>query len=328
MRLFLRDHLPLSILAIIQMLLTFFIFWLEDVEKLSLLLYPIILNSAILLTYLIYRFISLRSFYHRLSKPIETLNESVQAVGYAPMAEKLDQLLNIQFHHYQDGYIHYKQKLSDHITFINQWVHQMKTPISVIELTIQDEDAPIFTSIHEELDRLREGLEMVLYASRLDEFEHDLHVESISLQPLVREAISSHKRLFIRNQVYPVVQIAPEVKIYSDEKWLEFILSQLLTNAVRYSAGSGEEVVVSAYMKGERVVLEITDHGIGIPSKDIRRVFDPFFTGQHGREYRESTGMGLYLVKEICKRLDHQVELESQVGAGTTVRLFLQTVEM
>ncbi|SDY76764.1 Histidine kinase-, DNA gyrase B-, and HSP90-like ATPase [Thermoactinomyces sp. DSM 45892] len=87
-------------------------------------------------------------------------------------------------------------------------------------------------------------------------------------------------------------------------------------------------MVVAAYTKENRAVLEIIDHGIGIPKQDIRRVFEPFFTGKHGREYRESTGMGLYLVKEICKRLDHQVELESQVGTGTTVRLYLQMVEV
>jgi signal transduction histidine kinase len=300
------------------------IYWLGGYHDRSIALYALLLSSFLLLGYLCYRYFSHQVFYRRLSRPLDALDESLQETGHTPLAYALNQLLETQFQHYENKIHHYQRKLESHITFINQWVHQMKTPLSVIHLTIQDEDDPLFASIQEELHRLQKGLEMVLYTSRLGHFEHDFHVESIPLFHLVKKVISENKRLFIRNQVYPEILVDEHIEVYSDEKWLPFILGQLVTNAVRYSAGSHEKVTISSYLRENRVVLEVKDRGIGIPKRDIRRVFDPFFTGQHGREYRESTGMGLYLVREGCRRLGHQVELESEAGVGTIVRLILK----
>lgn len=326
MRLFWREHIPLLTIYLIQMLLFPLIYWLDGYRNVPVLFYSVGLSTFFLFCYLMQRYICHQTFYRRLSHTIHSLEETFQKTGDSPLPEALDQLMEQQFQHYQDEIILYKKKLQDHITFISQWVHQMKTPISVIQLTIQEEDDPHYNSIQEELDRLRKGLEMVLYASRLDEFEHDFHVESINLSQLVKKAIADHRRLFIRNQVYPDIHVPADLTIYSDEKWLSFILSQLLTNAVRYSAGKGKKVTFYADWQGKNVVLEVQDQGIGIPKQDLRRVCDPYFTGQHGREYQESTGMGLYLVREIGNKLNHQIELESEEGVGTIVRLvFNQT---
>lgn len=98
-------------------------------------------------------------------------------------------------------------------------------------------------------------------------------------------------------------------------------MGQLVTNAVRYSAGSGSKVTFSAFPRGRQVVLEVRDRGVGIPAQDLSRVFDPYFTGENGRMFTESTGMGLYLVRQVCSKLGHEVELESQKGEGTALRL-------
>lgn len=326
MKLFWREHTSLLIIYFLQMALFPVIYWLDGYKNVSVLFYSVGLSTFFLFCYLVQRYINHQTFYQRLSQTIDSLEETIQKTGDSPLPEALDQLMEKQFKCYQDEIIHYKKKLKDHITFITQWVHQMKTPISVIQLTIQEEDNPHFDSIQEELDRLRKGLEMVLYASRLDEFEHDFHVESIYLSQLVKKVIADNRRLFIRNHVYPDIQVPTDLIIYSDEKWLAFILSQLLTNAVRYSSGKGKKVTFKANWRGKKVILEVQDQGIGIPKQDLRRVCDPYFTGQHGREYQESTGMGLYLVREICNKLDHQIELESEEGIGTIVRLvFNQT---
>lgn len=129
------------------------------------------------------------------------------------------------------------------------------------------------------------------------------------------------RRYFIQNGVYPELQIQDAIKVESDAKWLTFILSQLVTNAVKYSSGTGEKVILSAYHRGKNVVLEIRDQGVGIPKQDLRRVFDPYYMGENGKTFSESTGMGLYLVEEVCKKLQHRIELESDVGKRTTVRL-------
>jgi signal transduction histidine kinase len=198
----------------------------------------------------------------------------------------------------------------------------MKTPLSVIQLTVQDEDDPRLVSIHEETERLERGLEMVLHAARLESFEQDFAVERVSLRRAVERVVRENKRSFIRNAVYPEVCIDESLAVETDAKWLHFMLNQLLSNAIKYAAGSHTKIRFEAQeLKPGTVRLSICDRGIGIPEADLKRVFRPFYTGENGRKYRESTGMGLYLVQEICKRLGHRVEIASQVGAGTTVTL-------
>lgn len=324
MKLLLREHIPLILVYLAQNALTLLIFWLNGYRDLRIAFYALFLSLCLLIGYFCYRFVSLRFFYRRLTQPLETLDESADGRGFAPLAEALNQLLQTQYQHFQKQIHQTQRKLNDHITFINQWVHQMKTPLSVINLTIEREDGPVFESIREETERMEKGLQTVLYTARLDTFEQDFQVEQVTLSATVKKVISENKRLFIRNHVYPEVKVDDHLQVETDEKWLVFMLGQLVTNAVRYSAGTGEKVTVSSSLRGSHVVLEVRDRGVGIPKQDIRRVFEPYFTGENGRTYRESTGMGLYLVREVCKRLGHEVELESEVGVGTAVRIIFR----
>jgi signal transduction histidine kinase len=117
------------------------------------------------------------------------------------------------------------------------------------------------------------------------------------------------------------------MEVLTDAKWLRFILNQLLTNAVRYSAGYGNSVVIAAVKKGTEQIIEVRDQGVGIPKQDIERVFEPYYTGENGRKYKESTGMGLYLTAEICKQLGHDISLKSVVNKGTTVSLSFRNLQ-
>lgn len=249
------------------------------------------------------------------------MEEFLHEGSEAPLAKSLQELLQNQHRKYRTDLHNYQQKLKDHIQFINQWVHQMKTPLSVIHLMIQDEDEPRFAAIADELDRMKKGLEMVLYTARLDEFEHDFYVETLPLEQVVRTVTSSQKRLFIRKRVFPAFEIDEELTITSDEKWLTFALTQIMTNAVRYTNAENKKIYIRGFKRGINVVLEVQDEGVGIARSDLPRVFDPYFTGENGRNFQESTGMGLYLVKQICDKLGHRVEIDSIVNQGTTVRI-------
>lgn len=204
---------------------------------------------------------------------------------------------------------------------MNQWIHQMKTPLSVIELITQDEVDSRFESINEETDRLKKGLEMALYVARLEAFTQDFYVERVQLHKVVNDSVHEHKRFFIRNFVYPELEIDKGITVESDAKWLQFLIGQIISNAIKYSSGSREKIKVKACREGNTVVLEIIDSGVGIPKQDLPRVFKPFFTGENGRDFKESTGMGLYLVYEITKQLGHSVEIHSEVDKGTVVRI-------
>lgn len=322
MSLFWREQTPLLLFYLIQMSLFPLIYWLEGYNGWSAPAYSVFLSLFLLVCYLIYRYASHRAFYRCLTRNVESLESSLQKTGNAPLPNAFNQYVERQFQLYNGEIIQYQNQIEEHIRFITQWVHQMKTPISVIHLTVQGEDNPTFRSIQDELDRLRKGLEMVLYASRLNRFEQDFLVEPIELVQLVKQAVSENRRLLIGNRLYPELQVPKNLFIYSDEKWLLFVLNQLITNAVRYSSGKGNKIAFYADRQGEKAFLEIRDEGIGIPKQDLHRVFDPYFTGQRGREFQESTGMGLYLVRRICDQLGHRVELESEEGIGTTVRIF------
>ena len=323
MKLFVRDHRALFLVNFLQIGLILLVCWLDGFHDPKLLLYALLLSACIFVCYLVYRYYMLLPFYRRLSSAFESLDESTQHYGTTPLGEALSDLLQEQYRYYEERLLSYKHQQQMHITFTNQWVHQMKTPLSVISLITQDEDDTRFESIREEAERLQKGLEMALYAARLDTFERDFHVEPVNLRKIITDVITENKRLFIRNAVYPEVNVDSELLVISDEKWLAFILDQLVTNAVKYSAGTHKKVSLSTSVQDDRVELEIRDSGIGIPPQDLPRIFEPSFTGENGRIYRQSTGMGLYLVHEACQELEHPISVESTVDKGTTVRLTL-----
>lgn len=326
MKLLLREHIPLLLIYLLQLAFTILICWLDGYRNTFALLYAVFLSTFLLACYLAYRYIRHRSLYRSLSMPNadRTLEGMLEPPSQVPLVAAWNQMMSTQYRLYHNEINRYETKIKNRVIFMDQWVHQMKTPLSVIHLTIQQENDPVFDQVREELDRLSEGLETVLYSSRLDQFEHDFVVESVHLDRMIQEVIAKYRRLFIRNRIYPDNRVDKSWIVASDEKWLSFIFTQLVTNAVRYSRGVGQNVHFSVHLRGKHVILEVTDEGIGIPPEDQKRVFDAYFTGHNGRQYDESTGMGLYLVQEVCRRLGHRVELESQPGVGTTVRLVFQ----
>lgn len=321
MKLFLREHLVLIWFYLSQLLIISLIFWLGEYQNTWTLSYAIFLSVACLVAYLSYRFLRYRAFYQRLETIPNKLEETITPLSDATVAKRLHQLLEAQYRLYQEQIHYYQAKQEEHLTFINLWVHQMKTPISVISLILQEETSTTLESIRDEIDQLASGLEMILYVSRLDAFEKDFHVEQLALSSLLLKILQENKRLFIKHKVFPEYQVDETLLIYSDEKWLAFVIKQILTNAVRYSAGKGKTVKINSFHRGNKIVLEITDQGIGIPPQDLTRVFEAHYTGNNGRKFRDSTGMGLYLVREICHKMHHQIELESTVGVGTTIRI-------
>lgn len=321
MKLFLQEQRPMIMIYFIQLAVVTFVYWLDGYRNAAVSLYAVLLSSCLLLVYLVFRYMTHRAFYRRMEQPAASIGDFTEVKPDSPLSAGLHRLLKTQYRHYLSELNMRTEKIESHIHFINQWVHQMKTPISVIHLVTQQESDPRSMAIADELDRLRKGLDMVLYTARLDSFEHDIYVEELELEKIARTLISEQKRLFIRGKVFPVIQVEQKLLVVSDEKWLTFVLTQLITNAVRYTLKENGKLYFRGYAKNGRAILEIEDEGIGIPKSDLPRVFDAYFTGENGRKFQESTGMGMYLAKEICHKLGHEIELESIEGKGTVVRI-------
>lgn len=323
MKIFLRDHMPFVFLYLCNMFLLFiFYVKLGGFETLENIYYFIFLSSFLLGVFLLYRYFTHLRLYSKLSKMPSKLEDTLSSTGTAPVPKGINMLLRAQYNLCQEQIQMYKRKHAEHLTFIHQWVHQMKTPISVIHLILQEnETEPYVENIGQEMERISRGLDMALNMARLGSFEYDFSVETVLLHSLLSEVINEQKRYFIRKRVYPEVRVDLNMSVKSDRKWLKFIVEQLLVNAIKYTEGENKKVIVSAHESGKGKVLEVKDQGVGIPQKDIRRVFEPFYTGENGRKFGESTGMGLYLVNEVCKKLRHQIELESKPEEGTSIRI-------
>jgi len=321
MKLFIKEHLLLIVVQIIQFSVILALFWLDGFHHMRLGLYAFFLGLFFLVSFLFYQYYSRRKFFKRLSTPLVSLDESFQKTEGATIANALDQLLKDQYKLYQQQIKALEHGQEEHLKFMDQWIHQMKTPLSVIELTAQNLDEPDSSNIREETDRMKRGLNTILYMARLRSIEQDFHIKPVLLSKIIHEVNGENKRFYIRNRVYPKLEVEKELTVETDEKWVFLMISQLMNNAVKYSKGKSQSIIISIYEKNKEAILEVKDFGVGIPEEDKRRVFDPFYTGENGRIFKESTGMGLYLVKEICTRLGHRVEIESQVGEGTTVSI-------
>ncbi len=210
-----------------------------------------------------------------------------------------------------------------HRVFIDQWVHQMKTPLAVLDLSAQsgDDAAELRATIAAETESLQHGLDMMLTAARLERFELDLKPASVDLAGLARATVNELKASWIRAGVYPRVQSDSQVAtVQTDAKWLQVVLRQLLTNAIKYSERGGE-VQITITTRDADTVIAVRDNGLGIPAPDLPRIFERFFTGHNGRLRPAATGMGLHLAAEICSRLGHGLAAESEFGEGSTFRV-------
>jgi signal transduction histidine kinase len=217
-----------------------------------------------------------------------------------------------------------RRQSEDHRTFVDMWVHQMKTPVSVIQLAASRRDEGAWDDVAGESERLAQGLELMLATARLGRFELDNRPAETELVGLARATLNELRGAFIRAEVYPRVEAQGEVRAVTDPKWLRVVLRQLLTNAVRYGP-PGSTVTVDVAARPGGATLSVTDAGPGIPEEDLPRVFERFFTGANGRAYGASTGMGLYVAAEVCRRLGHELTIASKRGEGTTATVRLRS---
>lgn len=327
MRLFWKEHVPLLLFYFVQVALVPLLYWLTgEGRPFAIVLYGVLLSTVVLALYLVYRYFQHRKLYRRLEDlPAgDGGEELLQPMGEAPLSQAIHELLYSYDQLFKNQLRQQQSGNEQHLVFMNRWVHQMKTPISIIHLLLQELEEPAADSIQEELDRLSKGLEMVLYTARLERFEHDFTIEAVELREVVNQVISSNRKLFISKRIAPSFQIRENLKVYTDAKWLRFLLDQIVVNALNYTVGTDKVISISAEVREEVCELRVQDQGIGIVKEDLNRVFRPYYTGERGRQYYESTGMGLYLVKEVCKLLGHEVNLQSEPGVGTIVTLKLR----
>lgn len=201
---------------------------------------------------------------------------------------------------------------SEMLDYFTLWAHQIKTPISAMQLIMQSEPERYSEELGQELFKIEQYVEMVLSYLRLDSDYTDFVLRRYSVDSMIKQSVRKYAKQFIRKKISLVYE-GTEATVVTDEKWMCFVLDQLLSNALKYTASG--QIRITADNEG--IVIE--DTGIGIAAEDLPRVFEKGYTGYNGRTDKKSTGIGLYLCKRILTKLGHEISIASEPGKGTRV---------
>lgn len=217
--------------------------------------------------------------------------------------------------------------------YYSMWVHQIKTPISAMKLLLEVEREELgqlicddeqsqyllsdnMDSFEDELFRIEEYVSMALQYQRVSSTENDFVLEKVSLDGVIRDTIKKYAKIMIRRHI-GINYSGTKKHVYTDEKWLAFILEQILSNAIKYTP-QGFVTIETAEEK-DRFFITIKDTGIGIKAEDLPRVFEKGYTGYNGHADKKATGIGLYLCRQMADKLGHTIRMESELGKGTKV---------
>lgn len=213
------------------------------------------------------------------------------------------------------------QRFGDMMEYFTTWVHQIKTPIASMHLTLQNQDTTLSRHLLTELFYIEQYVGMVLAYLRLGADSTDYVLREVRVDAVIKEVLRKLSRQFIEKKLSLNYEGTEYVTV-SDEKWLVFVLEQIVTNAIKYTREGGITISVS-----EDGILQIKDTGIGIAPEDLPRIFEKGYTGYNGRTDKKASGLGLYLTKRVCDNLKHEISVASEVGTGTTVFLQLSRPE-
>lgn len=231
--------------------------------------------------------------------------------------QQILRLLSEEHSHYRTQT---NRKYADMIDYYTVWAHQIKTPIASMRLHLQNEDSSLSRTLTSDLHRIEQYVEMVLTFLRLNSESTDYVIKEYDLDKIVKQAVRKFSSDFIGRKLSLVYEPL-NTTVITDEKWLSFVIEQVLSNALKYTpAGS-----ITITLENEKT-LRIRDTGIGIAPEDLPRIFENGYTGYNGRADKKASGIGLYLCKRICNNLGHTIIARSIVDVGTTIDIdFTQT---
>lgn len=213
-------------------------------------------------------------------------------------------------------------RYADMIQYYTVWVHQIKTPIASMRLSLQNEDSSLSRKLSGELFRIEQYVEMVLMYLRLNSETTDYVFKEYDIDTIIKQSVKRFSSEFIEKKI-SLIYNPIDLRVITDEKWFSFVIEQILSNALKYTTSG----FIKIYMI-ENHVLCIEDSGIGIAPEDLPRIFENGYTGYTGRVDKKASGIGLYLCKTICNRLNHNIYATSTLEKGTTIHIDLSQIKL
>ncbi|EOH92692.1 two-component system sensor histidine kinase SapS [Enterococcus villorum] len=325
---YLKDQWSLILGWLFFVILTAFVMWLAPniTVDWSTIGYLALIQSVFLLVYLLVHYLNKRHWWEKLANLKQTSPlQNYLSGAHAEEEKMIEEYINQLIREHQDVMQEAISNQQDQKDYIDSWVHEIKVPLAATELLLRsiefDIDDQKYILLENELSKIDEYVEQVLYYARLDSFSRDYLIQEYDLKSIIQPVIRSQANYFIqKNLRYEIV--GEDQKILTDAKWVAFIFKQILSNAIKYTPDH-KEIVIAIEKNQHGVSLAVQDTGIGIPKEDMARIFDKGFTGTNGRLNKtHATGLGLYLAKSLATKLGIQLTVESVEGEGTTFTLF------
>lgn len=293
---------------------------------------PVVLSNVVLFSMLIFGVLALfldyfrkKSFYNTFLLNLEHLDKKYLVLETLERPRFYEgQLFYDAFYEINKAmneYIkNYEFQMNDFKEYIEMWIHEVKIPIASLIL-MHHNHGNMPKEYVGQVKKLDNYIDQILYYVRSENFEHDFVISEVPLDKVLKNVNLKNKDDYLENDIHLSVSNV-RYSVFSDAKWLEFIINQLINNSIKYQRNHVErEIRITGEDYPDFFVLSIYDNGIGIPPRDIARVFEKSFTGENGRTHSKSTGMGLYIAKKLCTKLGHKIEISSEVSDHTIVKI-------
>lgn len=329
---YLKDRLPILVGWLLLDALLVFMVWLTPglANFWDNLAYLFLLQLALILLLLSLHYLRKKDWLKQftLSEEDSSLQQLVKK-SQTHEEKLLEKYINQQVLEHRQTLQQVINRQKDQKEYIDSWIHEIKVPLAAVDLILHSIEFDIpddkYLLLQDEVQRIDEYVEQVLYYSRSDEFVNDYLIQEYSLKEIIQPVISSQANYFIQKNLQLKVS-QEDARVLTDRKWIAFVFRQILSNAIKYTPDTGM-IEILIQQKESGIVLIVKDQGIGIPSEDLRRIFDKGFTGENGRVAEtHSTGLGLYLAKQLTEKLGVTLTADSTVGVGTTMTLFFPTL--
>ncbi|SDY96976.1 sensor histidine kinase [Tindallia californiensis] len=269
--------------------------------------------------------IKLKRYYDQIQTALQELDSTyllpeVMEKSTFITGQILNDILGVLCRDMHEEVKNHRDKQQGYREYIEGWVHEIKTPIASSKLIIENQRNPTTEKIEGQLKKIEGYVQQALYYARSNTVREDYLIKAFPLKSLLVSALKNNSKDFIAKKITIDMKEVDYI-VYSDYKWVEFIVQQILINAINYSKENRGRLEIFCEERPNALILMIKDFGIGINERDINRVFDKGFTGENGRRLGSATGMGLYLSKKLCLQLGLSLEIISKPMEGTTVML-------
>lgn len=321
---YIKERIPFLIINLVLFFIVAIFMYIANVPK-SIIIIVFSIWFLPLVSYIVIELIKSKRYFDSINNVLENLDKKYllpEVIDEANFIEGkiLNNILKTLSKDMNERVKYFKDEQLEYREYIETWVHEIKTPIASTKLILENDDSKLSERVNYEIRKVENYIDQVLYYARSSDVSKDYIIKEFDLRAVVMKSIKSNSRDFINKKIKLELKEVSG-KIFSDAKWIEFIINQVIVNAIKFSEANKGVVEIYSEEYENNIVLTIKDNGVGISDKDIDRVFEKGFTGENGRRFGKSTGIGLYLCKKLCRKLGLGITITSKVNEGTKVNI-------